>query len=214
MRSREHGIKMVLQQFRAGLFSEYGKPHAAGPCAFGADEDSARIILTAMKFDPLMRSAATLRFSRKVLIMSWRACSLNAVRLILHQEPPGISTMDWGVASCCNDGVPDVCYDTAAREKKRLSIFLARIQSSLQTILLCFQTAFKYRTLRNRTWESSRHTSKISVPQLLAKQREYFSSNFDENKQQLGTSAIIASKRVRNRVAGYITRKINTKRRS
>jgi small subunit ribosomal protein S17e len=49
---------------------------------------------------------------------------------------------------------------------------------------------------------------------LLVKQREYFTNNFDENKQQLGLSAIIDSKRVRNRVAGYITRKINTKRRS
>jgi len=49
---------------------------------------------------------------------------------------------------------------------------------------------------------------------LLVKQREYFTNNFDENKQQLGASAIIDSKRVRNRVAGYITRKINTKRRS
>jgi small subunit ribosomal protein S17e len=49
---------------------------------------------------------------------------------------------------------------------------------------------------------------------LLVKQREYFTNNFDENKQQLGSSAIIESKRVRNRVAGYITRKINTKRHS
>ena len=49
---------------------------------------------------------------------------------------------------------------------------------------------------------------------LLVKQRDYFTNNFDENKQQLGSSAIIDSKRVRNRVAGYITRKINTKRRS
>ena len=49
---------------------------------------------------------------------------------------------------------------------------------------------------------------------LLAKQREYFTPDFDENKVQLGASAIISSKRVRNRVAGYITRKINTKRRS
>jgi small subunit ribosomal protein S17e len=50
--------------------------------------------------------------------------------------------------------------------------------------------------------------------ELLAKQRDYFSNSFDENKQQLGKSAVIGSKRVRNRVAGYITRKINTKRRS
>jgi small subunit ribosomal protein S17e len=50
--------------------------------------------------------------------------------------------------------------------------------------------------------------------ELLNKQRENFSNNFDENKQQLGKSAVIGSKRVRNRVAGYITRKINTKKRS
>ena len=50
--------------------------------------------------------------------------------------------------------------------------------------------------------------------ELVAKQREYFTNNFEENKQQLSKSAIIESKRVRNRVAGYITRKINTKRRS
>jgi small subunit ribosomal protein S17e len=50
--------------------------------------------------------------------------------------------------------------------------------------------------------------------ELLTKQREHFSNNFDENKQQLAASAVIESKRVRNRIAGYITRKINTKRRS
>jgi small subunit ribosomal protein S17e len=50
--------------------------------------------------------------------------------------------------------------------------------------------------------------------ELVTKQREHFTSNFEENKQQLGKSAVIGSKRVRNRVAGYITRKINTKRRS
>jgi small subunit ribosomal protein S17e len=48
--------------------------------------------------------------------------------------------------------------------------------------------------------------------ELLAKQRENFSGSFDENKEQLSKSAVIESKRVRNRVAGYITRKVNTKR--
>jgi small subunit ribosomal protein S17e len=50
--------------------------------------------------------------------------------------------------------------------------------------------------------------------ELVAKQRVNFSNNFEENKQQLDKSAVIESKRVRNRVAGYITRKINTKKRS
>ena len=50
--------------------------------------------------------------------------------------------------------------------------------------------------------------------ELVAKQRENFSNNFEDNKQQLDKSAVIGSKRVRNRIAGYITRKINTKKRS
>ena len=48
--------------------------------------------------------------------------------------------------------------------------------------------------------------------ELLVKQRENFSGSFDENKEQLAKSAVIESKRVRNRIAGYITRKVNTKR--
>jgi small subunit ribosomal protein S17e len=50
--------------------------------------------------------------------------------------------------------------------------------------------------------------------ELVAKQRTNFSNNFEDNKQQLDKSAVIGSKRVRNRIAGYITRKINTKRHS
>jgi small subunit ribosomal protein S17e len=49
--------------------------------------------------------------------------------------------------------------------------------------------------------------------ELLKKQPENFSKNFDENKQQLGISAAIPSKRVRNRIAGYIARKVNSKKR-
>ena len=50
--------------------------------------------------------------------------------------------------------------------------------------------------------------------ELLKTQRENFTGSFDENKQNLSASADIGSKRVRNRIAGYITRKVNTKRRS
>jgi small subunit ribosomal protein S17e len=48
--------------------------------------------------------------------------------------------------------------------------------------------------------------------EVLAKNRDRFSNNYDENKQALSTVASIESKRVRNRIAGFITRKINTKR--
>ncbi|MDD4484017.1 MAG: 30S ribosomal protein S17e [Methanoregula sp.] len=49
---------------------------------------------------------------------------------------------------------------------------------------------------------------------LLNKQAEYFSKSFEENKKQLASSASIPSKRVRNRIAGYITRRMNAKKRT
>ena len=101
---------------QGGIINENSKPHAAGPCAFGGDEDIARLVLTAMKFDPVMRSAATLRFSKntmKVIESLLFECS----SFDWTKAPPGIRTIDWGVASCCKEGVPDVCYDYGGSEK-------------------------------------------------------------------------------------------------
>jgi hydroxymethylpyrimidine/phosphomethylpyrimidine kinase len=92
-----------------GIMNTGNGIRAHGPCAFGVDETIARIILTAMKFDPVVRCAATIRFSKKMipvfddLFFDHRAFSRRAA-------PAGLSTMDWGVASCCRDGVPDVIY--------------------------------------------------------------------------------------------------------
>ncbi|RXE55423.1 30S ribosomal protein S17e [Methanoculleus taiwanensis] len=49
--------------------------------------------------------------------------------------------------------------------------------------------------------------------ELMEKHGEKFSNNFDENKHAVLEAAVIDSKRVRNRVAGYISRKINRRRR-
>jgi len=48
--------------------------------------------------------------------------------------------------------------------------------------------------------------------ELLEYHREKFSGDFDENKKAVGSATDIPSKRVRNRVAGYITRKVNSGR--
>ena len=96
---------------------------ASGACAFGADEQISRIILTAMKFDPVMRSAATICYSAKIIpvleemLLLCRSFSRSDV-------PPGISTMDWGVASCCADGVPDVIFDCGSNNSEpKIHIF-------------------------------------------------------------------------------------------
>jgi Ribosomal protein S17E len=50
--------------------------------------------------------------------------------------------------------------------------------------------------------------------ELISKYGPKFSNSFDENKQIVTEVTTIESKRVRNRVAGYVTRKINTGRHS
>ncbi len=87
-----------------------------GSVAFGTEDTGSRIILTAMKFDPAVRSAAILRFSPAIIAalkkMFLECCSFDRMR-----EPEGLPTMDWGVASCCRDGVPDVIFDTGTPDK-------------------------------------------------------------------------------------------------
>jgi predicted fused transcriptional regulator/phosphomethylpyrimidine kinase len=61
-----------------------------------------------------MRCVATLRFSRKILIIL-ESLLLECGSFDPASEPPGISTMNWGVASCCKQGVPDACYDTGVK---------------------------------------------------------------------------------------------------
>jgi hydroxymethylpyrimidine/phosphomethylpyrimidine kinase len=102
---------------RDGIDLQGNKVAAAGPCTFGADIMITRIVLTAMKFNPVIRSAAVIRYSPPVVRileeMLLECCSFDRTK-----EPPGINTMDWGVASCCSDGVPDVIYDRGTREKE------------------------------------------------------------------------------------------------
>jgi hydroxymethylpyrimidine/phosphomethylpyrimidine kinase len=77
----------------------------------------ARIVLTVMRFDPEIRSAANIRFSETFLLemenLLFEICSFDRAN-----EPPGVQTMDWGVASCCREGVPDVIYDRGAVGKE------------------------------------------------------------------------------------------------
>ncbi|MCX6688781.1 MAG: phosphomethylpyrimidine kinase [Methanoregula sp.] len=88
---------------------------ASGSCAFGGNETIARIVLTAMKFDPVMRSAATIRYSKKIIPVL-ESMFLECKVFSRRNAPEGLSTMDWGIASCCRDGVPDVIYADDSNE--------------------------------------------------------------------------------------------------
>lgn len=105
----------------AGVFGRIvrlgDRPHPVGEIAFGASDHVARIVLTAMNFNQEIRSAANIRFSETILLemenLMFEICSFNR-----EKEPPGVQTMDWGVAFCCRDGVPDIIYDRGAIGKE------------------------------------------------------------------------------------------------
>jgi hydroxymethylpyrimidine/phosphomethylpyrimidine kinase len=96
-----------------------GKVHPVGSVEFGASDHMARTVLTAMKYDPSIRSAANIRFSEETLEilkdMMLEICEFDRAR-----EPPGLQTMDWGVASCCKESVPEVIFDRGAQGKEAM----------------------------------------------------------------------------------------------
>lgn len=128
---------------REGIGLIGGRVTAAGPCMFDADAAIARIVLTAMKFDPAIRSAAIIRYSNHAIPiledMLLECCSFDRAK-----EPPGISTMDWGVASCCRDSVPDVIYDRGTREKKPLIRFFAEHPINVANNIIMLSDRFQY----------------------------------------------------------------------
>lgn len=104
---------------RGGIVEKGGEIIPPDATAFGADAEVARVILTAMRSDPEIRSAAIIRFSPAILAalddLLLETCGFDRSR-----EPPGVSTMEWGVAFCCRDGVPDAIYDRGAPWKEGL----------------------------------------------------------------------------------------------
>lgn len=99
------------------IVSLRGAVHPVGECTFGGSDHVARIVLTAMRFDPEIRSAANIRFSDDLAalldMLSYNICWFDR-----EKEPPGIQTMDWGVASCCREEVPDMILDRGAIGKE------------------------------------------------------------------------------------------------
>jgi hydroxymethylpyrimidine/phosphomethylpyrimidine kinase len=113
----KNGIAAV----KGGIITENEKPLSAGSCDFGTDEDIARVILTVMRFDPRIRSAATLRCSRN-LVKSMESLFLACTSIKAVGGSPGVSTMDWSVASCCKNGVPDVCFPYHGRGNESVAL--------------------------------------------------------------------------------------------
>lgn len=109
-------------------------PGMPGP-AFGSDEEIARVLLTIVRFDMDIRAVGLIRFLDGLP----RACDdlmYESACFDLMRTPPGISTMDWGVAECCKNGVPDVIYNRGTPEREGFARFLAEEPEDVATKIL------------------------------------------------------------------------------
>lgn len=111
---------------------------SAGACAFGTGEPVVPVILTAMKFDPVIRSAALLQYSGRALSVFEDDLFLDCCSVDMVSKNPGISTMDWRIASCCKEGVPDViCQRSAGDLESRIVLFGESPAVVANNIIIC-----------------------------------------------------------------------------
>jgi hydroxymethylpyrimidine/phosphomethylpyrimidine kinase len=126
-----------IAAIEGGVHLSEGDIPAGGPCVFGSDEEISRIILTAMKFDPRVRSAAILAYSSRAKEVLRDDMFLASVSCESPVQP-GTSTMDWGIASCCKKGVPDVIfYREMDANRSRIIIFGEEPVDVLNNIIMC-----------------------------------------------------------------------------
>ena len=97
--------------FRDGIRARGTAASASGPAEFGYGEAGTPVVLTAMKFDPAIRTAAIIRFTPGI-VRALESAFLECCSFDGSRQPASTGTMDWGVASCCREGVPDVIYDS------------------------------------------------------------------------------------------------------
>jgi len=90
-----------------GLQADHGSVRCSGRIGFGVENRISRTILTAIKFDPAIRSAASIRFSDDSFqILSGMFLECAETRDVNHHG--NNSLLDWAISSCCSNGVPDV----------------------------------------------------------------------------------------------------------
>lgn len=121
-----------------GIKNSAGEGVTVGPCTFGTNEPVVRIIVTVMKFDPATRSAAILQYSDRALHVFENDLFLECALLDVASKNQGISTMDWGIASCCKEDIPDVIFRKGLdAEESRIILFGEGPADVANNIIIC-----------------------------------------------------------------------------
>lgn len=98
-----------------------GKIKRLGDIDFGKSKHIARIVLTAMSFDPGMRSAMNIRYSENTVRKAKRK-KLSIGFFDRKHEPKNVSTMEWGTNNVIEKlrYVPDIIYDKGGFGKEAM----------------------------------------------------------------------------------------------
>jgi len=102
---------------------------------FGASRHVARIILTALRYDPRIRAAVNIRYSEKVLA-ACREMGLTVSSFDRTKEPENVSSMDWGTAEAIRayGSVPEMIYDEGSAGKEPMVRLLGTSATELAKI--------------------------------------------------------------------------------
>jgi hydroxymethylpyrimidine/phosphomethylpyrimidine kinase len=98
-----------------------------GGLKFGASKHIARIILTAMRFDPQYRSAMNIKYSPKIIdLMSSLEFFISSFDR--RTEPEETSSMEWGTEYAIKElgSVPDIIYDEGGIGKEPMVRILGK----------------------------------------------------------------------------------------
>ncbi|MCS7385559.1 MAG: bifunctional hydroxymethylpyrimidine kinase/phosphomethylpyrimidine kinase [archaeon GB-1867-005] len=94
-----------------------GKLRAAGCPKFGSSKHVARTILTIMKYDPKIRAAMNIKYSKEA-IEACKKLGLSIASFSRQMEPPNIKAIEgaslpWGIKEAIKNlgRVPDIIYD-------------------------------------------------------------------------------------------------------
>nr|WP_321498830.1 bifunctional hydroxymethylpyrimidine kinase/phosphomethylpyrimidine kinase [uncultured Methanolobus sp.] len=95
--------------------------HVVGDVEFNASSHVARIILSAMKYDPSYRAAMNIKYSENTLDVC-RELGLTISSFSREDEPSDTHTMDWGTSFAIEafGSVPDIIYDKGGVGKEAM----------------------------------------------------------------------------------------------
>ena len=102
---------------------------------FGVDSQITRVIFTVLRFDEDMRSVGIIRYTDEIADII-RTVIRDVNEYDPDKFPAGISSMDWGIASCCKDGVPRSIIKKGKTEKESQIYIFGYTPDEVSNIIL------------------------------------------------------------------------------